>query len=163
MDTKLFQVWLGFVWKIYNTIWNSQLLKAIEADRTLQSKLQATKKLGNICPHELAILRELTILLQTDDLQGDFETCGNVISCYLDLLNKVIVTVKDVNRKLYSNPACPFAAGIKNCKDIADDPQEFNLTIAICSTRNCSCPRYILIEIRNLNSKSVFNIIQELF
>lgn len=112
------------------TRWNSQLrmiaalLKAIDKDRKLQSKLNATKKWGELSHHELGVLKELTILLQpfedaTNDLQGDYETTGNVIPCYLDLLNKVSVTIKDSNGKLYSNPACPFSSQIKYCKPIA--------------------------------------------
>ncbi|KZS07449.1 Uncharacterized protein APZ42_028820 [Daphnia magna] len=72
------------------TRWNSQLrmiaalLKAIDKDRKLQSKLNATKKWGELSHHELGMLKELTILLQpfedaTNDLQGDYETTGNVI------------------------------------------------------------------------------------
>ncbi|KAK4003758.1 hypothetical protein OUZ56_005513 [Daphnia magna] len=55
----------------------------------------------------------------TNDLQGVYETTGNVIPCYLDLLNKVSVTIKDSNGKLYNNPACPFSSQIKYCKPIA--------------------------------------------
>ncbi|XP_045027931.1 uncharacterized protein LOC116934222 [Daphnia magna] len=50
------------------TRWNSQLrmiaalLKAIDKDRKLQSKLNATKKWGELSHHELGMLKELTIL-----------------------------------------------------------------------------------------------------
>ncbi|KAK4005800.1 hypothetical protein OUZ56_010924 [Daphnia magna] len=48
---------------------------------------------GELSHHELGVLKELTVLLQpfedaTNDLQGVYETTGNVIPCYLDLLNK---------------------------------------------------------------------------
>ncbi|KZS04125.1 Uncharacterized protein APZ42_032962 [Daphnia magna] len=53
----------------------------------------ATRWNSQTIHHELCVLKELTILLQpfedaTNDLQGDYETTGNVIPCYLDLLNK---------------------------------------------------------------------------
>jgi hypothetical protein len=75
------------------TRWNSQLrmisalLKAIDKDSNLQSKLNTTKKWGELSSQELALLRELAILLQpfeeeTNDLQGDYGTTGNVIPCY---------------------------------------------------------------------------------
>ncbi len=102
------------------------MLKAIDKDRKLQSKLNATKKWGELSSHELAVLKELAILLQlfeeaSNDLQGDYETTGNVIPCYyLNLLNKVRLTIKDANNRLYSNPACPFSSQIKYCKPIAN-------------------------------------------
>jgi hypothetical protein len=40
----------------------SALFKAIDKDRKLQSKLNATKKWGELSSHELALLKEIAIL-----------------------------------------------------------------------------------------------------
>ena len=69
----------------------SKLMEAIEKDPTLQSQLNATKKLNKLTAYEINTLKELVALLKplkvaTDELQGDFETVGNVIPAYLGLL-----------------------------------------------------------------------------
>ena len=130
-DTETINSSVGFRFKAKNvTRWNSQpkmvetFLKALQIDRHLQSKLKATKKLGELSPHEISILNELCILLKpfetaTDVLQGDYETTGNVIPCYLGMLMKVSATIKDASGKLYTNPDCPLSNKIKSCKFLA--------------------------------------------
>ena len=71
LDTETVYKAVGFYLVAKNaTRWNSQLrmisalLKAIHKDRELQSKLNATKEWGELSSHELAVLKELAILLQ---------------------------------------------------------------------------------------------------
>lgn len=98
LDTETLVKCVGFrIPAMNNTRWSSQynmlnkLMKAIEKDPTLQSKLNATKKLNKLTAYEINTLKELVALLKpfkvaTDELQGDFETVGNVIPAYLGLL-----------------------------------------------------------------------------
>jgi hypothetical protein len=98
LDTETLVKCVGFrIPAMNNTRWSSQynmlnkLMEAIEKDPTLQSKLNATKKLNKLTAYEINTLKELVALLKpfkvaTDELQGDFETVGNVIPAYLGLL-----------------------------------------------------------------------------
>jgi hypothetical protein len=56
----------------------------------------------------------------TDDLQADYETLGNVIPAYLDLLNKVSLTREEDEGTLINNPKSPLAGKIHHCADLAE-------------------------------------------
>ena len=72
----------------------------------------------------IATLKELVLILEpfqeaTDDLQADYETIGNVIPAYLDLLNKVSLTREEDDGTVINNPKSPLAGKIHHCADLA--------------------------------------------
>jgi uncharacterized protein YPO0396 len=100
------------------------VITAFESDPTLQNKLNATKVHGKLTPLELKIIKELLLLLEpfeeaTDDFQADYETLGNVIPAYIDMLTKVSLTVLDANGKEVFNLNSPLAGKIQHCKEVA--------------------------------------------
>lgn len=114
------------------TRWNSllfslqSLVKALDADPQIQSRLNATKdnkrKLSAV---DIKILKEIILILipfqeATDELQGDYETIGSVIPVYLDLSNKVSLTSFNVNGNFVLNPDCPLAGKISHCKGLVE-------------------------------------------
>ncbi|EFX67365.1 hypothetical protein DAPPUDRAFT_115491 [Daphnia pulex] len=52
--------------------------------------------------------------------QADYETLGNVIPSYLDLLNKVSLTREEDDGTLINNPKSPLAGKIHHCADLAE-------------------------------------------
>ena len=71
--------------------------------------MNATKTRKTGANFVIKIIRELIIFLKmfeeaSDDFQADFETVGNVIPGYLDMVNKVIHD-KQINNLLYLQ--CP--------------------------------------------------------
>ncbi|KZS02604.1 Uncharacterized protein APZ42_000288, partial [Daphnia magna] len=98
------------------TRWNSQyyylikgFLRILEIDPLIQTKLNAPKEKSNQ-PFQEA----------TDDLQADYETLGNVIPAYLDLLNKVSLSSEEEDEIIINNPKCPLAGKIFHCAYLAD-------------------------------------------
>ncbi|KZR97840.1 Uncharacterized protein APZ42_007061 [Daphnia magna] len=114
------------------TRWNSQyysikgFLRILEIDPLIQTKLNATKEKSNRLTNKMiGILKELVLILEpfqgaTDDLQADYETLGNVIPAYLDLLNKVSLSSEEEDGTIINNPNCPFASKIFHCADLVD-------------------------------------------
>ena len=114
------------------TRWNPQyyaikgLLRILEIDPLIQNKLNVTKdKSHRLTSRMIAILKELVLILEpfqeaTDDLQADYETLGNVIPAYLDLLNKVSLTREEDDRTAINNPKSPLAGKILHCADLAE-------------------------------------------
>ena len=54
----------------------------------------------------------------SDDFQADYETVGNVIPAYLDMVNKLSITVGR-NGTEVPNPKSPLTGKITNCKAVA--------------------------------------------
>lgn len=118
------------------TRWNSQLysmqsfVRALDVDPTLQNRLNATtKKHRKLTSMELNILKELILLLQpfeeaSDDYQADYESTGTVIPAYLDLVNKVTLTVKSSGGAVIPNPLSPFTGRVTHCKAVATALQD---------------------------------------
>lgn len=116
------------------TRWNSQyysikcFLRVLEIYPLIQTKLNATKeKSSRLTNRMIGILKELVLILEpfqeaTDDLQADYETLGNVIPAYLDLLNKVSLSMASEEEEgtFINNPKCPLAGKIVYCTDLAD-------------------------------------------
>jgi hypothetical protein len=111
------------------TRWNSQyymlviLLRVFDIAPELNGKLNATKKHGKLEPFEIKIIRELILILEmfeeaSDDFQADYETVGNVIPAYLDMVNKLSITVER-NGTEVPNPKSPLTGKITNFKAVA--------------------------------------------
>ncbi|XP_045036214.1 zinc finger BED domain-containing protein 4-like isoform X2 [Daphnia magna] len=98
----------------------------LEIDPLIQTKLNATKDKSNrLTSRMIAILKELVLILEpfqeaTDDLQADYETLGNFIPAYFDLLNKVSLTREEDDGTLINNPKSPLAGKINHCADLAE-------------------------------------------
>ncbi len=119
-----------------DTRWNSQLysmqsfVRALDIDPTLQNRLNATtKKHRKLTSVELNILKELILLLQpfeeaSDDYQADYESTGSVIPAYLDLVNKVTLTIKTASGAVLPNPLSPFTGKVTHCKAVATALQD---------------------------------------
>lgn len=117
------------------TRWNSQLnslrsiVKALDIDPQIQNRLNATtQKHAKLSPLELKLLKEVIIILTpfqeaTDDYQGDFETMGTAIPAYIDLVNKVTLTVES-NGITSPNPISPLAGKVSHCKSLVDALKE---------------------------------------
>jgi len=78
---------------------------------------------------ELNILKELILLLQpfeeaSDDYQADYESTGSVIPAYLDLVNKVTLTIKTASGAVLPNPLSPFTGKVTHCKAVATALQD---------------------------------------
>ncbi|KZS04934.1 Uncharacterized protein APZ42_032015 [Daphnia magna] len=113
------------------TRWNSELysvrsvIKAVDTDPQLQNRLNATTiKHPKLSPLEIKQLKEVVLVLTpfqeaTDDFQGDNETIGTVVPAFIDLLNKVTLTIES-RGKTELNPVSPFAGKINYCKTFVD-------------------------------------------
>lgn len=104
------------------TRWNSQyymlkkLYQAFDQDNNLQNNLSATIKHGRLSALELKIIKEIITILEifeeaSDDFQADYETVGNVVPAYLDLLAKVSMTTVNMDE----NSLC---GKIQYCKPV---------------------------------------------
>lgn len=136
------------------TRWNSQynsikgFLRILEIDPLIQTKLNAPKEKSNRLTNRMIwILKELVLILEpfqeaTDDLQADYETLGNVIPAYLDLLNKVSLSSEEEDEIIINNPKCPLAGKIFHCADLADALKKISeISNVICFARHLLCVR----------------------
>lgn len=101
------------------------VIKAVDTDPKLQNRLNATtKKHPKLSSLEIKQLKEVVMVFPpfqetTDDFQGDNETIGTVVPAFIDLLNKVTLTIKSKG-KTELNPVSPFAGKINYCKTFVD-------------------------------------------
>ncbi|EFX68841.1 hypothetical protein DAPPUDRAFT_114205 [Daphnia pulex] len=70
--------------------------------------------------HCIAHLLQLVYKDGLKAISADYETLGNVIPSYLDLLNKVSLTREEDDGTLINNPKSPLAGKIHHCADLAE-------------------------------------------
>ena len=99
------------------------VMRVFDIAPELNGNLNATKKHGKLEPLEIKMIRELILILEmfeeaSDDFQADYETVGNVIPAYLDMSNKLSITM-DRNGVDVPNPKSPLCGKINHCKAVA--------------------------------------------
>nr|CAH0106937.1 unnamed protein product [Daphnia galeata] len=158
--------WASACLKKNSTRWNSTLyelenfLKAIEADPTLLTRLNAVKKHGSFSAYQQILFKEIIAILKpfeaaSNDFQAYFETIGNVISAYLGLMNALSLTIKDRNGVKIANPTSRLAPVVKYCKGFVAGLRES------LERRSIFDPRFRCAWIRQagLNEKAVLNAV----
>lgn len=118
LDTQIVADAVGFRIPSMNaTRWNSQyymlqkLVDALQSDPSLQSRLNAVKKLGRLSNQEVKTLNELVLILEifeeaTNEFQADYETVGTVIPAFLDLKAKTSLTTVESNGRSIQITSC---------------------------------------------------------